>query len=77
MWLVRIGSFKTSVGDSILGDGQKVLRIVYNRKGNCIPLRALNDELKKTGPYRCLGRGIIRIGNIVFNSFYFSVIGSS
>jgi hypothetical protein len=70
---IRIGSFKISVRDSVLGDGQRVLHINYNRKGNSFMLRLLNDELKRVGNGQYLGRGVFRIGRLVFNSFYFSV----
>ncbi len=70
---LRIGSFKIGVKDSVLGDGQLVLHINYNRKGNCFLVRPLNDELKRTGEGRYLGRGIFRFGKLAFNSFYFTV----
>ncbi len=70
---IRIGSFKISVMDSILGDGQKVLHINYNRKGNSYLVRPLNDELKRVRDGYYLGRGIFDILGFKFNSFYFSV----
>jgi len=70
---IRIGSFKTSVRDSALGDGQRVLHINYNRRGNSFILRALNDEVKRVGEGHYLGRGVFRMGGLAFNSFYFSV----
>ncbi len=70
---IRIGSFKISVRDSALGDGQRVLHINYNRRGNSCILRALNDEVKRVGEGHYLGRGVFRIGGLAFNSFYFSV----
>lgn len=72
---IRIGSFKIDRGLSMLGDGQEVLRIIYNRKGNIFVLRILTDEVKRLGPGEYLGRGVIRIGRLVFNSFYFSLKG--
>jgi hypothetical protein len=71
---IRIGNFKVGVRDSVLGDGQRILWINYNRKGNGFLLRPLNDELKRTGEGRYLGRGVFRFGKLVFNSFYFSVV---
>ncbi len=70
---IRIGSFKISVQESILGDGQKVLLINYNRKGNPFWLRPLNDELKEIRKGYYLGRGVLKIFGFVFSSFYFSV----
>ena len=70
---IRIGCFKIESGDSILGDGQRVLRINYDRPGNPFWLRPLNDELKKTGDGCYLGRGVLRLFGVPFNSFYFSV----
>jgi hypothetical protein len=72
---IRVGSFKIDRGLSTLGDGQEVLRIVYNRKGNNFLLRTLTDEVKRLGPGEYLGRGVIRVGPLVFNSFYFSLKG--
>ncbi|MBP7736058.1 MAG: hypothetical protein KA369_08825 [Spirochaetes bacterium] len=73
MGRIRIGSFKISVRDSALGDGQRVLHINYNRRGNSFILRALNDEVKRVGEGHYLGRGVFKICGLVFNSFYFSV----
>lgn len=70
---IRIGSFKIAVSDSILGDGQKVLRITYNRTGNPFWLKPLNDELKQVRDGYYLGRGVFALCGVVFNSFYFSV----
>lgn len=70
---VRIGSFMIEPAESILGDGQQVLRINYDRTGNPFWLRILNDELKKTGEGKYLGRGVLRLFGVAFNSFYFSV----
>ncbi len=70
---IRIGSFALKSTESILGDGQQVLCIDYNRPGNAFWLRILNDELKKVGPDRYLGRGILTVFGFSFNSFYFSV----
>ncbi|MBN2078439.1 MAG: hypothetical protein JW838_05705 [Spirochaetes bacterium] len=72
---IRIGSFKIDRGLSMLGDGQEVLRIIYNRKGNNFFLRILTDEVKRLGPGEYLGRGVISMGRLVFNSFYFSLKG--
>jgi len=71
--MIRIGSFKISARDSVLGDGQKVLHINYNRRGNSFLLKTLNDEVKRIGDGHYLGRGVFRIGRLVFSSFYFSV----
>ncbi|MEA2101201.1 MAG: hypothetical protein U9P80_01335 [Thermodesulfobacteriota bacterium] len=71
--LIRIGNFKIGVIDSILGDGQKVLRVNYNREGNPFWVRPLNDELKKIRDGYYLGRGIFDIGGHIFNTFYFSI----
>jgi hypothetical protein len=71
---IRVGSFKVGTRDSVLGDGQRILWINYDRKGNGFLLRPLNDELKRTGDGRYLGRGVFRFGTLAFNSFYFSVI---
>ncbi len=70
---IRIGSFKISVVDSLLGDGQKVLKVNYNRPGNSFLVRPLNDELKKLGEGYYLGRGVFVFGKFAFNSFYFSL----
>jgi hypothetical protein len=70
---ICIGSFIIEPADSALGDGQRVLRINYDRPGNPFWLRILNDELKKTGDGRYLGRGVLRLFGLAFNSFYFSV----
>jgi hypothetical protein len=70
---LRIGSFKICARDSVLGDGQKVLHINYNRRGNSCILKTLNDEVKRLGEGHYLGRGVFKIGRLVFNSFYFSV----
>ena len=70
---IRIGCFMIEPADSILGDGQRVLRINYNRPGNPFWLRPLNDELKKIGHQSYLGRGVLRLLGLTFNSFYFSV----
>ncbi len=70
---IRIGCFMIESADSIMGDGQRVLRINYNRPGNPFWLRPLNDELKKVGDGCYLGRGILRLFGVAFNSFYFSV----
>ncbi len=70
---IHIGSFKISIRDSVLGDGQSVLHINYNRKGNSFILKMLNDEVKRVGEGHYLGRGVFRIGRLVFNSFYFSL----
>lgn len=72
---IRVGNFKIDRGLSILGDGQEVLRIIYNRKGNNFILRILTDEVKRLGPGEYLGRGVIRVGRLVCNSFYFSLKG--
>jgi len=71
--LIRIGNFKIEVADSILGDGQTVLRVNYNRQGNPFWLKPLNDELKKIRDGYYLGRGIYSIGGYAFNTFYFSL----
>ncbi len=71
--LVRIGNFITEQSQSILGDGQKVLRINYNRPGNPFWLKPLNDELKMLQPGIYLGRGVYRLGSLALNTFYFSV----
>ena len=70
---IRIGSFMIEPADSILGDGQQVLRINYNRPGNPFWLRPLNDELKKIDVQSYLGRGVFRLFGLTFTSFYFSV----
>ena len=70
---IRIGSFKISARDSVQGDGQKVLHINYNRRGNSCFLKTLNDEVKRIGDGHYLGRGVFKIGRLAFNSFYFSV----
>jgi hypothetical protein len=70
---IRIGRFKIEQVESILGDGQEVLRVNYNRPGNPFWLRPLNDELKKIHDGYYLGRGVIQIFGLAFNSFYFSV----
>ena len=70
---IRIGSFIIERTDSIMGDGQKVLRINYNRKGNPFWLKPLNDELKKISDGLYLGRGVFLIKGRAFNTFYFSV----
>jgi hypothetical protein len=70
---IRIGNFIIEKADSILGDNQKVLRIIYNRKGNPFWLKPLNDEIKKISDGYYLGRGVFLIMGKAFNSFYFSV----
>jgi hypothetical protein len=70
---IRVGSFKIGVAESILGDGENVLRITYNREGNPFWLKPLNDELKKVREGYYLGRGIFDLFGLRFNSFYFSV----
>ena len=70
---IRVGSFAVKSKASILGDGQQVLCIDYNRPGNPFWLRILNDELKKIDADRYLGRGILTVFGLSFNSFYFSV----
>jgi len=70
---IRIGDFITEEAQSILGDGQQVLRINYNRPGNPFWLRPLNDELKRLQPGFYLGRGVLRLGFLALNTFYFSV----
>ncbi|MEN6476247.1 MAG: hypothetical protein ABFD81_19685 [Syntrophaceae bacterium] len=70
---IRIGDFITEDAQSILGDGQQVLRINYNRPGNPFWLKGLNDELKTLRPGFYLGRGVYRLGSIAINTFYFSV----
>ena len=75
--LIRIGSFMIEQTKSILGDGQQVLRINYNRPGNPFWVKPLNDELKKIDDGYYLGRGIIKIFGLTFNSFYFSIERSS
>ncbi|MFO8049173.1 MAG: hypothetical protein R6U29_09095, partial [Desulfosudaceae bacterium] len=69
----RVGRFKIAPAASALGDGQVVLQIIYNRPGNSFWLRPLTDELKKVGPDLFLGRGVIQLFGIRFNSFYFTV----
>jgi len=71
--VIRIGNFIIKSQESILGDGQKVLRIVYNRTGNPFWLRPLNDELKKISDGYYLGRGVFLINGKAINTFYFSV----
>jgi hypothetical protein len=71
-WM-RIGSFKTEVTDSILDDGQRVLKINYNRKGNLFLIKPLNDELKRIREGYYLGRGVFHIFGLAFNTFYFSL----
>ena len=44
---ITIGNFKIDTGKSALGDGETVLKIIYNREGNPFWLRILTDELKK------------------------------
>lgn len=70
---IRIGNFIIESAVSILGDGQKVLHINYDRKGNPFWLRPLNDELKKLSDGFYIGRGVFLIKGRAFNSFYFSV----
>lgn len=70
---IRIGSFAIESAESILGDGQQVLCINYNRPKNPFWLRPLNDELKKVGDQSYLGRGVFRVFGLRFTSFYFSV----
>ncbi len=70
---MRIGNFKINVQQSILGDGEEILKINYNRPGNPFFIRALNDELKKVGQGRFLGRGVFLVFGKAFNSFYFSL----
>ncbi|MFW5989476.1 MAG: hypothetical protein ACOCPQ_04500, partial [Desulfosudaceae bacterium] len=69
----RVGRFKIVPAASVLGDGQVVLQIIYNRPGNPFWLRPLTDELKKVGPDLFLGRGVLQLFGIRFNSFYFTV----
>jgi len=71
--LIKIGDFITEDAQSILGDGQQVLRINYNRPGNPFWLKGLNDELKMLQPGFYLGRGVFRLGSYALNTFYFSV----
>jgi hypothetical protein len=71
--LIKIGNFITESAVSILGDGQQVLRINYNRPGNPFWLKGLNDELKKLEEGFYLGRGVYRLGPFAVNTFYFSV----
>lgn len=70
---IRIGDFITEQAQSILGDGQQVLRINYDRAGNPFWLKPLNDELKMLRPGFYLGRGVFRLGSLPLNTFYFSV----
>lgn len=70
---IKIGNFIIEKTDSILKDGQKVLRIIYNRKGNPFWLKPLNDELKKVSEGLYIGRGVFLIMGHAFNTFYFSV----
>jgi hypothetical protein len=71
--LLKIGNFSIEKGDSILGDGQRVLRINYSRPGNPFWLKPLNDELKQIAKGFYLGRGIYCLRGYAFNTFYFSV----
>ena len=71
--LIKIGNFITEQTLSILGDGQQVLRINYNRPGNPFWLKGLNDELKMLRPGFYLGRGVFRLGSYALNTFYFTV----
>ena len=68
----RIGDFNIKATKSILGDGENVLNINYNRAGNPFWLKPLNDELKKRENYY-IGRGVFNLLGIKFNSFYFSL----
>ncbi|MFH1885912.1 MAG: hypothetical protein ABIM40_04375 [Pseudomonadota bacterium] len=70
---IRLGDFSIAPVTSALGDGQEVLHINYNRPGNPFWIKPLNDELKKVAPGRYLGRGVLRLGPVKFNSFYFSL----
>ncbi len=70
---IRIGCFRIASGESVLGDGQRVLQIIYNRPGNPFWVRPLTDELKKISEGIFLGRGILRLFGFSFNSFYFTV----
>ncbi len=70
---VRLGDFSILSQPSALGDGQQILRVNYDRPGNPFWLKPLNDELKQVAPNRYLGRGIIRLGPVKFNSFYFTL----
>ncbi len=70
---IRIGRFMIEKITSILGDGQVVLRVNYDRPGNPFWVRPLNDELKKIHEGCYLGRGVFKLFGGAFNSFYFSV----
>jgi len=70
---IRLGDFIIGVQESILGDGQNILKINYNRPGNPFYLKILNDELKKTGPESYLGRGVFEIAGKAINTFYFTL----
>jgi hypothetical protein len=71
--LVRIGNFIIERSESMLGDGQRVLKIIYDREGNPFFVRILTDEIKKLSDGFYLGRGVFNIRGKVFNMFYFTV----
>lgn len=70
---LRIGNFRMERGASETGDGEQVVRIIYDDRSNPFYLRPLVDELKKTGEDSYIGRGIYRIGGKKINIFYFTV----
>ncbi|MDD5711423.1 MAG: hypothetical protein PHY31_01545 [Smithellaceae bacterium] len=70
---LRVGDFRIEVGPSVLGDGENILRINYNRPGNPFWLRPLNDELKRIREGYYLGRGVYALGGRAFKVMYFSL----
>lgn len=70
---LKIGNFRMERGASETGDGEEVLKIIYDDRSNPFYLRPLVDELKKTGENSYIGRGIYRIGRKKRNIFYFTV----
>ncbi len=70
---IKIGNFRVDKGASETGDGEEVVKIIYDAKANPFYIRPLVDELKQTGKDRYIGRGIYRFRNRKRNIFYFTV----
>ncbi len=69
--LVKAGFFRVERGESV--DGSEVTKIIYDTPKNPFFMRPLTDEVRETSPGHFLGRGMMKIGKIARNVFWFTV----
>jgi len=69
--LIKAGHFRVERGESV--DGTDVTKIIYNNPKNPFFIRPLTDEVRETSPGHFLGRGMVKVGKMARNVFWFTV----